>query len=197
MRVKSILVGCCSLFAVGVLSACSGTSSHTTAPAADTTPPAATSPAASTTPPSSTTVPAVTAPSGTTPPASTTVPAVTAPSGTTPPASTTVPAPHPAGASVTAGTAAPSAGVPACTSATTRLTAEPQQPANRNGATFLHFTKWAIHFTAISALSQSRRSAARQGRSWGGWARLLGRDRRPARPGGLIAFGRGLATSCR
>ena len=59
------------------------------------------------------------------------------------------------------------------------------------------FEMWAIHFTAISALSQSRRSAARQGRSWGGWARLLGRDRGPARAGGLIAFGRGLATSCR
>jgi len=60
----------------------------------------------------------------------------------------------------------------------------------------LQFVRRAIHFTAITAQSQSRLAAARQGRSSGGWARLLGRDRGPARPGGLIAFGRGLATSC-
>ncbi len=113
MRVKSILVGCCSLLAVGVLSACSGTSSHTPAPS-DT--------AASTTPP-----------------------AVTAPSVTDAPANTTVLAPHPAVTDAPSSTAAPSAGVPACTSVTTRLTAEPQQPANRNGATLLHFTNTSSH----------------------------------------------------
>jgi len=120
VRVKSILVGCCSLLAVGVLSACSGTSSHTPAPSG--------------------TASAVTSPS-----ASTTPPAVTAPAGTTPPASTTVPVPHPAAADAPFSTAAPSAGVPACTSVTTRLTAEPQQPANRNGATLLHFTNISSH----------------------------------------------------
>jgi len=36
MHVKSILVGCCSLLAAGVLSACSGTSSHTPAPSGTT-----------------------------------------------------------------------------------------------------------------------------------------------------------------
>jgi len=120
MRVKSNLVGCCSLLAVGVLSACSGTSSHTPAPSG--------------------TASAVTSPS-----ASTTPPAVTAPAGTTPPASTTVPVPHPAAADAPFSTAAPSAGVPACTSVTTRLTAEPQQPANRNGATLLHFANISSH----------------------------------------------------
>lgn len=113
MRVKSILVGCCSLFAVGVLSACSGTSSHT---------PAVTDTAASIT-----------------------SPAVTAPSVTDAPANTTVLAPHPAVTDAPASTAAPSAGVPACTSAITRLAAEPQQPANRNGATLLHFTNISSH----------------------------------------------------
>jgi len=108
MRVKSNLVGCCSLLAVGVLSACSDTSSHTPAPSG-------------------------------------TASAVTAPSSTTPPASTTVPVPHPAVADAPFSTAAPSAGVPACTSVTTRLTAEPQQPANRNGATLLHFTNTSSH----------------------------------------------------
>jgi len=44
------------------------------------------------------------------------------------------------------------------------------------------------HFRAVSV--EARRSS-------GGWARLPGRDRGPVRPGGLIAFGRGLATSCR
>jgi len=127
MRVKSILVTCCSLLAAGALSACSATSSsHTPAPSG--------------------TASAVTSPSASTmPPASTTPPAVTAPSGITPLASTTVPVPHPAVADAPFSTAAPSAGVPACTSVTTRLTAEPQQPANRNGATLLHFTNISSH----------------------------------------------------
>jgi len=45
--------------------------------------------------------------------------------------------------------------------------------------------------------AHSRLSAARHGRSSGGWARLLGRDRGPLTPDGLIALGCGLATSCR
>jgi len=118
MRVKSILVGCCSL-APGVLSACSGTSSHTPAPYGT----------ASVAPPPAVTLPAVTSPGA----------------STTPPASTTVPVPQPAVTAAPSSTAAPSAGVPACTSATTRLTAEPQQPANRNGATLLHFTNTSSH----------------------------------------------------
>ncbi len=73
-------------------------------------------------------------------------PAVTSPgASTTSPASTTVPVPQPAVTDAPSSTAAPSAGVPACTSATTRLTAEPQQPANRNGATLLHFTNTSSH----------------------------------------------------
>jgi len=77
----------------------------------------------------------------------------------------------------------------------TRLRAAVWRRLKSLGAVYLQ--KWAIHFTAISARSQSRLLADRQGRSWGGWARLLGRDRGPVRPGGLIPFGRGLATSCR
>ncbi len=124
MHVTSILVGCCSLLAAGALSACSGTSSHTPAPSGTTS--VASSPVASS--------PAVTSPAVTSPNAS-----------TTPPASTTVPVPQPPVTDVPASTAAPSAGVPACTSATTQLTADPQQPANRNGATLLHFTNTSSH----------------------------------------------------
>jgi len=117
MRVKSILVGCSSLLAAGALSACSSTtSSHAPAP-------------------SDTASAVISFGAGTTPPAV----------STTPPASTTVLAPHPAVTDAPSSTAAPSAGVPACTSVTTQLTAEPQQPANRNGATLLHFTNISSH----------------------------------------------------
>ena len=48
----------------------------------------------------------------------------------------------------------------------------------------------------VLSLIYSRLVVAGQGRSSGGWARLPGRDRGPFRPGGLIALGDGLATSC-
>ena len=57
--------------------------------------------------------------------------------------------------------------------------------------------EWVIHFTATCRIAHSRLCAARHGRSSGGWARLPGRERGPFTPGGLIALGCGLATSCR
>src|ERR1019366_7226922 len=57
--------------------------------------------------------------------------------------------------------------------------------------------KWVIHFTATCCMAHSRLCVARHGRSSGGWARLPGRERGLFTPGGLIAFGCGLATSCR